>query len=159
MPSFIKIVQVVKKLNSISRERLTFRRRPFLCTTLYRNLMKASNFGGTFDQLFLEFFMKFSQKMPLYVFYTMVQKVKNDQEFKVGFYYQSLNPGRPTHRKLKITGEYPLLAFFQRCSKGLFIHSYVTISNLLARFQTPSMVFDATTPALISLSPQLTTGF
>ena len=24
---------------------------PFLCTTLYRNLMQASNFGGTFDQL------------------------------------------------------------------------------------------------------------
>ena len=52
MPSFIKIVQVVKKLNSISRERLNFRRRPFLCTPLYRNLLQASNFGGTFDQLF-----------------------------------------------------------------------------------------------------------
>ena len=26
--------------------------------------------------------MKFSQKMPLYVFYTMVQKVKNDQKLK-----------------------------------------------------------------------------
>ena len=24
-----------------------------LCTTLYRNLKQASNFGGTFDQLFL----------------------------------------------------------------------------------------------------------
>ena len=75
VPSFIKIVQAVKKLNSISRERLNFRRRPVLCTTLYRNLMQASNFGGTFDQLFLlNFFMNFSQKMPLYVFYTMVQK-------------------------------------------------------------------------------------
>ena len=64
-----------EKLNSISREQLNFRRRPFLCTTLYRNLMQASNFGGTFDQLFLwTFFMKFSQKMPLYLFYTMVQK-------------------------------------------------------------------------------------
>ena len=39
-------------------------------------LMQASNFGDTFDQLTfpLNFFMKFSQKMPLYVFYTMVQK-------------------------------------------------------------------------------------
>ena len=47
----------------------------FVCTTLYRNLMQASNFGGTFDQLFLWiFFMKFSQKMPLYFIYTMVQK-------------------------------------------------------------------------------------
>ena len=46
-----------------------------LCTTLYRNPMQVSNFGGTFDQLFLRiFFMKISQKMPLYVFYTMVQK-------------------------------------------------------------------------------------
>ena len=49
----MEIVQAVKKLNSISRERLNFRRRPILCTTLYRNLMQASNFGGTFDQLFL----------------------------------------------------------------------------------------------------------
>ena len=63
-----------EKLNSISRERLNFRRRPILCTTLYRNPMQASNFGGIFDQLFLRIFIKFSQKMPLYLFYTMVQK-------------------------------------------------------------------------------------
>ena len=45
--------------------------------------MQASKFGGTFDQLFLRIiFMKFSQKMPLYYFYTMVQKVKNDQKLK-----------------------------------------------------------------------------
>ena len=37
--------------------------------------MQATNFGGTFDQLFLWiFFMKFSEKMPLNVVYTMVQK-------------------------------------------------------------------------------------
>ena len=37
--------------------------------------MQVSNFGGTFDRLILWFFfMKFSQKMPLYFFYTMVQK-------------------------------------------------------------------------------------
>ena len=36
--------------------------------------MQASNFGGTFDQLFLDFFMKFKQKMPLYFVNTMVQK-------------------------------------------------------------------------------------
>ena len=64
-----------KKLNSISRVWLNFRRRPILCTTLYRNPMQASNFGGTFDQLFLWiFFMQFSQKMRLYFFCTMVQK-------------------------------------------------------------------------------------
>ena len=45
--------------------------------------MQASNFGGTFDQLFLwVFFMKLSQKMPLYFFYTMVQKSQNDQKLK-----------------------------------------------------------------------------
>ena len=53
----MEIVQAVKKLNSISRERLNFRRRPILCTTLYRNPMQASNFGGTFDQLFLRIFL------------------------------------------------------------------------------------------------------
>ena len=49
----MEIVQAVKKLNSISREWMSFRTRPILCTTLYRNPMQASNFGGTFDQLFL----------------------------------------------------------------------------------------------------------
>ena len=44
--------------------------------------MQASNFGGAFDQLSFEFFMQFSQKMRLYFFYTMVQKVKNDQKFQ-----------------------------------------------------------------------------
>ena len=29
---------------------------PVLCTTLYRNLMQVSNFGGIFDQLFLSIF-------------------------------------------------------------------------------------------------------
>ena len=53
----MEIVQAVKKLNSISQERLNFQRRPILCTTLYRNPMQASNFGGTFDQLFLRIFL------------------------------------------------------------------------------------------------------
>ena len=58
-----------KKLNSITQPLLNFRRRPILCTTLNRNLMQASNFGDTFDQLSpSSFFMHFSQnsKMPLY---------------------------------------------------------------------------------------------
>ena len=46
-----------QKLNQISRAPLNFRRRPFLCTTLYRNPMQVSNFGGTFDQLFLWIFL------------------------------------------------------------------------------------------------------
>ena len=36
--------------------------------------MQASNFGGIFDQFFLWIFMKFSQKMRLYIVDTMVQK-------------------------------------------------------------------------------------
>ena len=76
--SFIKLVQAVKYLkNSISRARLNFQSRPILCTTLYRNFIQASNFGGTFDHApfplnFL--FMKFLEKMPPYIFYTRVQK-------------------------------------------------------------------------------------
>ena len=66
--------QGVPALNSILRERVNFRRRPILCTALYRNPIKASNFGGTFDQLFFWIFlMQFSQIFPL-LFYTMVQK-------------------------------------------------------------------------------------
>ena len=42
MPNFMEIVQAVKKLNSILRERLNFRRWPILCTTLYRNLYKRA---------------------------------------------------------------------------------------------------------------------
>ena len=64
----------IKKLNSISRARLNFRRRPILCTTLYRNLMQASNFGGTFDQLFLGIFLWNFHRRCLNFFYTMVEK-------------------------------------------------------------------------------------
>ena len=77
MSSFIKIVQAVKKLNLISRERLNFRRRPFLCTTLYRNLMQASNFGGTFDQLSFEFFHEiFAEDASLHFVYHGAKKSK-----------------------------------------------------------------------------------
>ena len=38
---------------------------PVLCTAMYRNLLPASNFGGTFDQLFLWIFLWFLQKLPL----------------------------------------------------------------------------------------------
>ena len=75
MPSLIKIVQAIKKLNSISRARWNFRRRPILCTTLYRNLMQSEQLWWHMWPIFsLNFFMKFSQRMPLYFFYTMVQK-------------------------------------------------------------------------------------
>ena len=66
-----------KKLNSISRARLNFQSRPFLCTTLYRNLMQASNFGGTFDQLFLWFFSEiFTEDASLLPLYQVSKKSK-----------------------------------------------------------------------------------
>ena len=72
-----------KKLNSISRTRLNFRRRPILCTTLYRNFMQASNFGGTFDQLFLRIFLWNFHRRCLSTFsIRWCKKVKNDQKLK-----------------------------------------------------------------------------
>ena len=75
MPSFIKIVQTIKKLNSISRARLNFRRGSILCTTLYRNPIQASKLWWHIWPTFpLNIFMKFSQKMPFDFVYTMVQE-------------------------------------------------------------------------------------
>ena len=71
----MEIVQAVKKLNSISRERLNFRRRPILCTTLYgETLCKRATSVAHLTNFSFDFFIKVSQKMPLYLFYTMVQK-------------------------------------------------------------------------------------
>ena len=73
----VQAVIYIKKLNSISRERLNFWRRPILCTTLHRNPMQASNFGGTFDQLFLRFFYKiFTEDASLPLLYHGAKKSK-----------------------------------------------------------------------------------
>ena len=62
-------------LNSISREQLNFRRRPILCTTLYRNPIQANNSGGSFDQLSVEFFYAlFTQDAPLLFLYHAAKK-------------------------------------------------------------------------------------
>ena len=72
-----------KKLNSISRARLNFRRRPILCTTLYRNPMQASNFGGKFDQLFLWILLWNIYRRCLSTSsIPWCKKVKNDQKLK-----------------------------------------------------------------------------
>ena len=79
----MEILQAVKKLNSISRAQLNFRRRPILCTTLYRNPIQASNFGGTFDQLFLWiFFCAFHRRCLSTFSIPWCKKVKNDQHLK-----------------------------------------------------------------------------
>ena len=83
VPNFMEIVQAVKKLNWNSRERLNFWRRPILCTTLYRNPMQASNFGGTFDLLFLRMFYKnFHRSCLSSSSIPWCKKVKNDQKLK-----------------------------------------------------------------------------
>ena len=66
-----------KKLSSLSRARLNFWRRPILCTTLYRNLMRASNFGSAIDRLSFEFFHRTclsTSSIP------WCKKVKNNQK-------------------------------------------------------------------------------
>ena len=56
---------------------MNFRRQPILCTTLYRNPMQASNFGGTFDQLFLRIFYKiFTKDASLPLLYHGAKKSK-----------------------------------------------------------------------------------
>ena len=81
----MEIVQVVKKLNSISWERLNFRRQRILCTTLYRNPKKASNFGGTLEQLFLWILLwNFHTRYPsTFSIPWCKKKVKNDQKNQI----------------------------------------------------------------------------
>ena len=84
MPSFIKIVLAIKKLTSISRARLIFWRRPISCTAFLRNLMQASDFGGTFDQLFLCIFLWNFHRRCLFTFsIPWCKKEKNDQKLKL----------------------------------------------------------------------------
>ena len=79
----MKILQAVENLNSISRAQLNFGRRPILCTILYKNPIQASNFGGTFDQLFLWiFYAIFTDDASLLFLYHGAKKSKNDQKLK-----------------------------------------------------------------------------
>ena len=56
---------------------MNFQRRPILCTTLYRNPMQATNFGGTFDQLFLRIFYKiFTEDASQPLLYHGAKKLK-----------------------------------------------------------------------------------
>ena len=72
------ILEAVKKLNSISQARLNFRRWPILCITLYRNPIQASNFGDTFDQLFLGVFLCGFHSRCLFTSIPWCKKVKYD---------------------------------------------------------------------------------
>ena len=68
------MVLVDCRLSSFPQARLNFRRRPIWGTTLYRKQMQAPNFAGRFDQLSLSIFLRFSPKIPLYLFYTRCKK-------------------------------------------------------------------------------------
>ena len=74
---FHKIVQAVKMLNSIARAGFNFRRRPILCSAI-ETLCKRATSVAHLTNFFLRIFKKISEKWPLNVFLTMVQKT-NDQ--------------------------------------------------------------------------------
>ena len=85
VPSFMEIFQAAIDLNSIPRARLNFWRQPILCTTLCRNPIQASNFGGTFDQLFPWIFLwGFHRRCLSTSSVPWCKKVKNNQQLKSG---------------------------------------------------------------------------
>ena len=73
---------------------------PILCTTLYRNLMQASNFGSAFDQLFLRIFLwNFHRKCLSTSSIPWRKKGKNDQNSNQG---RSCLKGQ-VHPKMRIS--------------------------------------------------------
>ena len=82
------------------------------------------------------------------------------EEFKSGLLLPYFKSGKTNWQKAENYRGISLTCILSKVLESI-VHSqlYVTIYNLLAHFQTVSMVFDATTRAVISLSPQLTTGF
>ena len=85
----MELLQAIKRLNSILRARLNFRRRQILCTTLYRIPTQASNFGGPFDQLLLWVIYAFFSRRCLLTFSTKNSKTPTkDGTYlkKVGFW-------------------------------------------------------------------------
>ena len=84
----MEIVQAVKKLNSISGARLNFRRWPILCTTLYRDPIQASNFGGVLIIIIHHFSFEFlyaisTEGAPLlFLYHTIAKKSKKNKNWK-----------------------------------------------------------------------------
>ena len=80
----MQIFQVVKMVSSLAQ--MNFRRWPILCTTLYRNPIQAiaTNFGGTFDQIFFYIFYAglTEDAFLLFLYYGAKKKVKDDQKLK-----------------------------------------------------------------------------
>ena len=57
-----------KKLNSVSRVRLNFRTRPFMCQLCIETVCKRAIWVAYLTNFSFDIFMKFSQKLPLYFF-------------------------------------------------------------------------------------------
>ena len=107
------------------------RRRPFLCTTLYRNPMQVGNFGGTFDQLFLRMFLwNFHRRCLSTSSILWCKKVKNDQKLK--------SRGSLSSPFLFFLGFYFFFFFFPFFF--LFVREYGAC-NLLSTCWMPSKVF------------------
>ena len=117
----MEVVQAVKKLISISRERLNFKRRPISCTTLYRNPTQASNFGGTFNQLFLWIFLSnFHRRCLSTSSIPWCKKVKNDQKLKSKGPALTLCEATARSTKLRKTQSYKSV-FYQKKEALLLI--------------------------------------
>ena len=80
-----------KKLNSISRARLNFRRRPIMFVyNFVQKPTQASNFGGTFDQPFLWICLcGFHRRCQSNFSLPWCKKVKNDQKTQTKVLWES----------------------------------------------------------------------
>ena len=77
VPSFVKIIQAIKKLNSISRARLNFRRRPFLCTTWVETLCKRATSVAHLTNFSFEFVYEiFTEDASLLLLFRSAKKSK-----------------------------------------------------------------------------------
>ena len=87
----MEIVQVVKKLNSISRERLNFRRRPILVQLCMETLYKRATSVAHLANFSFEFFYAIlTQDAPLLFIYHGAKKSKMTKNSNQGFYLNNV---------------------------------------------------------------------
>ena len=123
---------------------LNLRRRPFLCTTLYRNPMQVSNFGGTFDQLFLWIFLwNFHRRCLSTSSIPWCKTVKNDQKLK------SRGGGGSC---LKIYQHVPCSSTMFRCSHAVGLTGRPLRSLTKRGKDLPAVISNAWSPVFRSLS-------
>ena len=113
---------IVQAIKTISRARLNFRRLPIWCTTLCGNLMQASKFGGTFDQLFLWIFYEILTDASLLFLYHGAKKskrTKNSNQGGPAWHVRNfdLNVARLSEKETEILRE--VVQVFVHCRKYL----------------------------------------